>query len=488
VNRGIIAPTVTWLINDCTALTASYEYHRDSRLPDHGIFALGGDPFAFRRDIYFGEPGNDFSEFQDNRVSVMLTHELSDSWTLNLGATGLFYTLDSSQTAAVGPLSPFLPFNRARDAFTLEEQADSLIANLAGDFCTGGINHKLLVGTEQVYFESQSLLSQGILLEPPFDPNNPVYGLPVPVTPVATLDVPLFKQVRSGVYLQDLIQVGERWHLLGGVRYDHLDLRFDRSLNGIPFSNDQTFDRWSPRAGVVYEAVPDVLSYYFAYTRSFTPPGGLLSLNGQPVLPEFGELYEAGVKVRVLDCVTLTACGFHTVRENVPFTDPTTLAFLQDGIERTQGAEINLVGDITDCWSVIANYAYTDTELSDPNVPLLVDGVQQRNVPYNTGNVWTRYNLYDDGDRVFGLALGMVALTERGADLQRTVLLPGFVRWDAGAYYERGPFYASLYIENLFDRQYAATSFDESTNGFLPGVNVFPGAPLNARANFGLVF
>jgi iron complex outermembrane receptor protein len=162
--------------------------------------------------------------------------------------------------------------------------------------------------------------------------------------------------------------------------------------------------------------------------------------------------------------------------------------YTQDGIERAQGAEVNLVGNITDYRSVIANYAYTDTLLTDPNNFLLPPGgVQQRNTPYNTGNVWTRYDLYDDGNQLFGLALGMVALSDRNADLLQTVELPGFARWDGGAYYMRGRLYASLYLENLFDRRYSATSFDESTQG-VPGINVMPGAPFNARANVGLIY
>lgn len=490
-NRGIIAPTVTWLMNDASAVTISFESHTDHRRPDHGLYVPpGGDPFALPRDVYLGEPGNDFAHYQDNRVSVMMSNQLTDTWTFNIGATGLFYGLNASQTAAVDGF----PALRSRDDIELHEQANSLIANLAGDFYTGGIKHTLLLGTEQVYFNSGSDLSQSALINPfqPFDPFNPTYGVPpLAVLPVSNISVPLYDQVRNGFYVQDLMEIGERWYVLGGVRYDHLHLNFDRSLFGAPLPPiEQDFNRFSPRGGIVYQAIPDVLSYYFSYSRSFQPPNGLLNFTGEPVLPEHGELYEAGIKTELLEGLSLYACGFHTVRNNVGFTALTPLGvqFFQDGEERAQGAEVNLVGSITDYWSVIANYAYTDTRLSDPNNVVLGDGVQQRNTPYNSGNIWTRYNLIDDGDRVVGFALGVVAIGERGADLQRSVLLPGYGRVDGGLFYTRGSFYASLYAENLFDQRYIASSFDESTNGFLPGINVTPGAPINARFNVGFVY
>ena len=429
-NRGIIAPTVTWLMSDATSVTLAYENHVDHRRPDHGLYvAPGGSPFTYPRDNYLGEPDNDLSHYQDNRVSLMMTSQLCDCWAFNIGATGLFYGLNSSQTAPVDTVTSFgftnppYQFNRARDNVQLQEQANSLIANLAGEFNIGNVNHKVVLGTEQVYFNSVSNLSQNLLLEGPFNGVDPVYGTPAGQFPTSVIQVPLYDQVRNGVYFQDLMQIGERWFVMGGVRYDHLHLNFKQSAAffGVPLAIapiEQDFNVFTPRAGLVYQAIPDLLSTYFSYSRSFQPPNGLLNSLGQPVLPEHGQLYEAGIKAELLDGLALYACGFHTTRTNVGISAPDGMGnvlFVQNGEERAQGAEVNLVGSITDYWSVIANYAYTDTRLSNPDVPALAaGGVQQRNTPYNSGNIWTRYNLVDDGCQTFGVALGMVALGERG--------------------------------------------------------------------------
>jgi len=79
--------------------------------------------------------------------------------------------------------------------------------------------------------------------------------------------------------------------------------------------------------------------------------------------------------------------------------------------------------------------------------------------------------LYDN--RTIGAALGLVYLGERPADLSNTLNLPGYTRWDAGLYYRQGQWNASMYLENLFDIQYAQSSANAN--------QIFQGTPFNGR-------
>jgi iron complex outermembrane receptor protein len=169
--------------------------------------------------------------------------------------------------------------------------------------------------------------------------------------------------------------------------------------------------------------------------------------------------------------------GFYTTRDNASFT--TAFTTFQFGRERSQGAEINLLGQITDRWSAIANYAYTDTELTDPANAAFF-GQRQRNVPLNSANLWTRYNFIQNDVQTFGAALGVVYVGDRAADLANSVVLPSYSRWDSGLYYNRGRMQSMVYIENIFDVAYAQSSVDQ--------FQIFPGAPLNARAQISLTY
>jgi iron complex outermembrane receptor protein len=478
LERTLIAPVATWFINDTTFITWEGEFHRDDRRGDRGIPAISGNALALPPQRFVGEPANDFIHYEDYRQQLTLVSELSDVWTFSIGAQSLFYEFPGSSTTPAAQVGP-TQFARTRSSFEDQEHNQSLIANLAGDGDILGMNHKMLFGTEQLYYDSDakfttlSLAGGGII-----DAANPVYTNPA-ATPVFVFDAPVFRQNRSGFYVQDYVSPNDYVHFLGGARFDRLELKYVRNLGFGPITNEDTFDSVTPRGGVVINPfADDTLAIYYNYSRSFSPPGGgAFNLTGAPMRPELGELNEFGIKTLLLDNLTLNAAGFYTTRENASFT--TAFTTFQFGRERSQGAEVNLLGQITEQWSATANYAYTDTELTDPNNAAFF-GQRQRNVPLNSANLWTRYNFVQQQEQTMGAALGIVYLDERPGNLANTVVLPAFSRWDAGLFYSRGRLNASLYVENIFDVAYAANSVDQ--------FQIFPGAPANARAQISILY
>lgn len=477
LSRTQVAPVVTWLINPSTTLTWNGEWHRHNTRGFSGTPAVNGDPLALPPERFIGEPANDFLDMDEFRQSLVLTHEINEDWYFNIGGYSLFYDFPGSLTQAAAQVNPVPPlFVRSRSDIPFEdEQSQSLVTNLAGTFCTGSIEHKALVGMEYNYFDSNSRFISGVI-PVPFDVNNPVYTDPAAGT-VFDARFPVFRQQRVGGYLQDLMEINPYWKVLAGVRFDTFTQEFERDIGFGLVETEQTFNRTSPRAGVVYQPWGDeVLSFYYSYSQSFTPPGGGIYLNGD-LLPILGESHEAGMKTELLPGLALTAAGFHTTRQNDAF-NVQSIVLVQVGEVRSQGAELSLVGDLTDRWSVIANYTYTDARLFDDDPAF--DRNIARNVPYNMANLWTRYNLVQNECSRLGAALGLVYVGERPADLQNTLDLPGYTRWDAGLFYDRGRFFSNVYVENLFDVQYARSS----ANTF----QIFQGAPLNARAIVGWWF
>src|SRR5690606_11785586 len=115
---------------------------------------------------------------------------------------------------------------------------------------------------------------------------------------------------------------------------------------------------------------------------------------------------------------------------------------------------------VTEALSVVANYTYCDANVYDPILGL--DGAAARNVPHNTTNLWTRYNLYYDEVQTFGAAIGLIGVGDRASSLiPNDIELPSFTRWDGGLYYQRGALNSVVYLENLTDEQYAQSSVNE---------------------------
>ncbi|MBC7854704.1 MAG: TonB-dependent siderophore receptor, partial [Pirellulaceae bacterium] len=478
-SRTLVAPGITWKLNDCSTLTWLGEYHRDHRRGDLGVPAVNGDPLALPSDRFVGEPLHDRLATQEFRQTLLLNTEINDEWALRIGGHSLFYEFPGSTTAAAFDLGGG-NFARSRSNILKEnEQSHSLIANLAGDTWWGPFRHRSLVGMEYTYYDSDSTFGFGSV--PPINVFNPVYTNP-PIIPGGSADFPVFRQRRVGGYLQDLVDITPHWKLLGSVRFDSCDFEFDKVLNfgfPLPSTQDQVFNRVSPRAGVVY--LPweeEIMSLYFNYSESFAPPGGGIYINPTPLKPVTGVTYEGGMKTNLLEDLTLQVAGFHVTRENADLNS-SAFFLVQVGEERSQGAEVSLMGQLTERWSGVANYTYVDTLLTDPLNPAF-DGNRQRNVPFNSANFWTRYNLVQDDCVTFGAAVGLVYLGERPANLTNTLDLPGYSRWDMGVYYNRGSMYANLYVENIFDVKYAASSINE--------FQIFPGAPVNARAQVGWIY
>lgn len=506
LSRTQIAPVVTWLMNDSTTLTWNGEWHRDERLGYQGVPALGGNALALPPSRYVGEPANDFVDGHEIRQSLVLNHQISDCWFFNIGGYSLFTETPLSLTAASAPLiplpfPPFTPiepeFNRLRsDAPFQNEQTQSMIANLGGEFSTGELYHKTLVGMEYAYLDSQSIFNASTPWTGGFSGPFPVPPFPAPFVPTPLpfnvanptytdpdtiflfgLETEAFRQQRVGGYLQDLVEINPYWQVLGGVRFDTVDFEFDRTINvggvATELETVQTFNRVSPRGGVVYQPWGDEsLAVYYSYTQAFSPPEGGAYFTAGPLNPVLSEGHEAGFKTELLPGLTFNAAGFHTVRQNDTFV-VTPSIITQVGEVRSQGAELNLLGAITDDWSVVANYCYCDARITDPLLGL--DGFQARNVPYNTANVWSRYNVIDNECVTAGAAVGLVYVGERESAIFPTgVQLPGFSRWDGGLYYRRGAMNTMVYLENLFDIQYAQSSASQ--------YQIFQGAPFNVRA------
>src|SRR5262249_27637359 len=150
--------------------------------------------------------------------------------------------------------------------------------------------------------------------------------------------------------------------------------------------------------------------------------------------------------------LSLTAAGFYVVKDNV-ITQTSTVFSTQIGTQRSQGGEVGLTGQLTDQWSIIANYAYVDSRILNDQVVAEV-GQRFRNSPFNSGSVWTRYNVVQNCCRTAGVAVGCVYVGDRPGDLFDSFSLPGYLRWDAGVYYKQHALNASVYLENLFDTRY----------------------------------
>jgi iron complex outermembrane recepter protein len=490
--RAFVAPVFTWLIDDDTSLTWEGEYLQDRRRFDTGVSSLNGELGQMPIERFLGEPANDFQLYQDWRQSVFFERRLNDIWSLKASATTLFYYAPSSGTFPISQEPDTTTLNRSRqDIEKFFEQYYSGIVNLVGEYELGETTHRTVIGTEQGWFVSNKFRSLSTipgLQNLPIDSANPDYTDPNVLLRPAVFDA-TYRQNRHGVYVQDVTEFSEQFSTVVGLRYDVADVVFARELTTfgiptIPDSNtDQTFTRWTPRLGWVYQPLPDVWSVYGNYSRSFDPPGGGARVTTQPLLPEVGHSWEVGTKYQFNPRLAGQVAWFYIQKDNFTIdrtsSSPPFFVTSQAGALNSQGLELSMTGQLTDRWSTVATYTLTDAELRDP-IDASIDDRRPRNVPRHVVNLWSRYNLVQNDVHTLGAGLGMIYVDDRLAAFGGQMRLPDYTRWDTGLFYQRGWFDASLYIENLFDKTY----YLSSVNDF----QVAPGAPLTIRGMMGVTY
>lgn len=284
------------------------------------------------------------------------------------------------------------------------------------------------------------------------------------------------------LYLQDQIDLGQRWILLLGLRHDRIKMRTQSAawLN-IPERITQNRSATSPRVGLTWTPDPRA-SFYASWARSFrTEPDVARLRSGELARPSIGEQKEFGLKLNLLDGrFTPTAARFDLIRKDGLVSDPDDWNYsIQVGKQRARGWKFDLPLALTPNWRLVASYTRLDARFDqDPTLT----GKIIANAPRDNGSIWTTYDL---SGRLAGLSLGLGThyVGERQANNANTFTLPAYTRWDANFVWrfgERRRWKAQLNIENLGNKRYY-----DSGGSFVP---TYPGAPRTWTASLAYQF
>jgi catecholate siderophore receptor len=126
-------------------------------------------------------------------------------------------------------------------------------------------------------------------------------------------------------------------------------------------------------------------------------------------------------------------------------------------------------GRVTPAWAIAGGYAYQDAFVTSATTAAAA-GAQASQVPHHTLSLWNHYRIQPR----LAAGLGLIYRSDMFAAVDNTVLLPGYTRVDAAAFFsltKRARIQANL--ENLFDRLYYVNA-DNNTN-------ISPGFPRTLR-------
>ena len=462
----LVAPSLAWY-GDTTQVVLAYE-HREFLAPfDRGtaIDPKTNHPLNIPATRRLDEPFNNM-EGRSDLYRLTVDHDLNDDWKAHFGYSWNRETYDASQVRVV-KVNPNGTLTRSMDgtqgALTTDRFAT---ASLEGKVDVAGMQHDRVFGLDDEY---RKIYRADLIRQAPrgsFDYNNPVYGNEVAGSKVSAPDSNQTDLLRSdSLFFQDAIHLNEQWILVGGARYQMYD---QYAGKGVPFTanTDGNGQKWVPRAGLVYR-YSDELSFYGSYTESFKPNSTIAPLANKTVLngslqPEESKAWELGTKFDLPGRITASAALFTIDKRNVlvQVGEGLTSEYSVAGKVRSRGLELDASGQLTDKWSLIGSYAYTDAEVTeDPKLK----GNRLQNVAKSTGSLSA---VYDFGSILGGdqlrVGAGARYVGERAGDAANSFELPSYTVADVFASYdtklEGQKVKFQLNVKNLFDRTYYTSS------------------------------
>ncbi|MGD1857208.1 MAG: TonB-dependent siderophore receptor [Leptolyngbyaceae cyanobacterium] len=457
VERFFVAPVLSWAISDRTALTVELEYSDETRPADFGGIPVIGDRVA---DVPFdritGEPDDDASnEFL--RLGYQFEHRFSDSWKVR---NSFRYTsFDNDFVSNVAFRTNEVTGDLFRVWIQNAQPSDSyeLQTNVVGEFATGSIEHTLLAGIDLYRREAENFRRIDFSRQPLFNVFDPVYGL-VSRPNSFNDSPPKISDLRTdnlGIYVQDQITLLDNLFLLAGLRYDTVTEDIDDLERNT--SDSQSNDALTPRIGLVYQPTEDI-SLYTSYSTSFVPNSARDRL-GDLLEPEEGRQFEIGARAD-LGRLSANLALFNITKQNVATADPDALPgesfSVATGEQRSQGIELDIIGEILPGWDIVANYAYTDADITEDNNDLednRIFGVPEHNV-----NLWTNYEIQQGDLAGLGFGIGVNYVDERFGDNENSYVLEDYFLTNAAVSYRRDNWRAALNFRNLFDVDYIDSS------------------------------
>jgi catecholate siderophore receptor len=479
LERQGINPSLVFSLGSRTTLRAAYEYFHDRRTTDRGVPSFNGRPLQTDEATFFGDPDASYNRVHVNTASVTVDHVVAADLqlrnrTMVAGYDKFYQNVFPGAVNAAGTSVSLSGYNNATERTNVFSQTDLTVTRTIA-----GLRHRVLAG-----FEAGRQATDNVRMTAYFTGVSPTAtSVTVPLTGTS-VSLPVTFQPsasdanNSGVatvaagYVQDQVRLGRFVELVGGIRYDRLQVDVVNNRTAQEFTS--TDHLVSPRAGLIVKPF-EPLSLYTSYSLSYLPRAGeqlsSLSVTNQALDPEVFRNYEVGLKWDVQAALAITAAVYRLDRGNVAVTDPgdPTRTLLVDGA-RSNGLELGLAGVVTSRWSVLGGYSYQDATITRTQSAAVRAGARLSQVPQHSVSLWNRYDVLER----LGAGVGIVHRGEVFATTDNLVRLPRFTRVDAALFLDLGRYVrGQVNVENLFDERYYASAHNNN--------NITPGSPRALR-------
>ena len=441
------APSLTFKANDKLTFNIDAELLSSNNTrrtfnrydPASGITNPGDLKIGYRKSLFFED--ND-AKTSANKIFAQAEYQISENWK----STNLFSfmgeNVDRSYQTYLLWSSPTMAARRVGNWGPIYDNYTNIQENINGQFSTGSIRHKLLLGTN--YSFNKSGFSSGVTA---YFPAVDVTG---PVAPLRRKDVeailtqtvyPVSTSSTFSVYGSDVINFTDKLSAMLSLRLDNFDLPSVEGSEGYKQTS------LSPKLGLVYEIVKDQVSVFGNYMNGFQNSAPVIQPDAVKLIldPVYAVQYEGGIKAEAFNKkLSVTASYYNIKIDNAIRYDADGYAF-QDGVQISKGVDFELITNPLAGLNIVAGYAYNDNRIEKVAKAI--------GAPENVANFWTTYT-FQNQLKGLGVGAGANYVDKSYMAEDNVFYIPSYTTYNATVFYDQQTWRVGVKFNNVTDKKY----------------------------------
>lgn len=449
-------------LSETTLLTLGFNHlkrHTDSQTRLFPILDRNGNKYSTDADDN-DSPGWAYYDHELTSLFASVEQQLAAGWSLKSELSHTHYRSDSLVAALQGTIDQTTGagarIQSNHYASTVEQ--NNLDTYVTGPFSLFGREHELISGITLSQQESQS---------PNYTQTSATYNIPTVFDWAKTSPEPSFSKTGTvktheyqySAYLSSRFNLTDSTRLIMGTRVTDWKLNRDTSsytTGSQSKSRSRESGVFIPYVGVT-QALDDTWSVYASYTKIFNPQLYYVrDINDQPLPPEEGTSYEAGIKASFNEgAINSSLSVFKTEQESLAVWDAGTRSYSLENGTDTEGVELDFNGRLAEGWNLSSGYVYSVTRNAE-------DQRIVTRAPRHSFKTFTTYRLTGALDKVT-VGGGATWESKTGTDL-KTHTQSSYALFSLMGRYEISQnLAASINVTNLFNKEYIIA--DNGFNG-----------------------
>ncbi|WP_286965444.1 TonB-dependent receptor [Flavobacterium sp. UBA4854] len=447
-NTFAFTPSLTYKASDKLTFNIDAEYISSNNTrrtyhrydPKSGITNPGDLMVGYRKSLFYDD--ND-AKTSANKVFAQAEYQISENWKSTTLFSFMGENVERSYQTYTLWLTPYLAARRVGNWGPIYNNYTNIQENINGQFKTGSIKHKLLVGAN--YSFNKNSFSSGITayidtvdVRMPFDPMRRK-------TVDATLKqtaYPTDGDQTFSIYASDVVNFTDRLSAMLSLRMDNYKRK---EVEGTEAYNQTA---WSPKLGLVYQVVKDQVSLFANYMNGFqnSPPATQPDATKLILDPVYAVQYEAGVKAEAFNKKLSATLSYYNITiDNAIRYDSNGFAF-QDGVQKSKGLDFELIANPINGLNIIGGYAYNENRIEE-------SGAIAPGAPKNVANFWATYALQNTV-KGLGAGFGLNYVGKSYLFEDNIFYMPSYTTANATVFYDQPTWRIGVKFNNISSERY----------------------------------